>query len=402
MFLRIVITLTSVVAIVAGHGALFIPTPRNSMDSTLPGFEDGKSPSEACTCNNGNGSPTTGCDRGLRGNADGQSCLWWSQGCSIGCEQCVTETAGTTPISGNPPQAGKIGFGKSYCSNPKTNATLPKHAWTLNLGVTEGSEEDRYRFNPWRAPGWAPVVDACGQAGGQYGYQHLGGDSVFHNTTMAVMGDLGSKLPKGPSMATWKAGGRANVSWGPRYNHGGGYSYRLCAADQALTEECFQQTPLQFDPTAQLLVWNNGSLTFPMNTKGVYVDEGTYPPGSMWARNPLPRIWDSKLGLFDPDSCPKEGPRGPQGSAGCLAFPAPCPWDDGILPCKDEDRLLGRCDGNGMGYCSSDWVVGLIQDTVLIPADLKPGDYVLGWRWDCEETAQIWQNCADVTITVDA
>ena len=39
---------------------------------------------------------------------------------------------------------------------------------------------------------------------------------------MAGRGDFGSVvLPKGPSMATWKAGGRANVSWGPRYNHGG-------------------------------------------------------------------------------------------------------------------------------------------------------------------------------------
>ena len=24
--------------------------------------------------------------------------------------------------------------------------------------------------------------------------------------------------------------------------------------------------------------------------------------------------------------------------------------------------------------------------------------YVLGWRWDCEATAQVWSNCADVTL----
>lgn len=40
-----------------------------------------------------------------------------------------------------------------------------------------------------------------------------------------------------------------------------------------------------------------------------------------------------------------------------------------------------------------------IIDLVQIPADLPPGDYVLGFRWDCEQTPQIWQNCADVTIT---
>ena len=30
----------------------------------------------------------------------------------------------------------------------------------MNLHAVEGSEEDVYRFQPWRAPGYAPVVDA--------------------------------------------------------------------------------------------------------------------------------------------------------------------------------------------------------------------------------------------------
>ena len=34
----------------------------------------------------------------------------------------------------------------------------------------------------------------------------------------------------------------------------------------------------------------------------------------------------------------------------------------------------------------------------MIPADLAPGDYVLQWRWDCEESDQIWASCADVTV----
>ena len=173
----------------------------------------------------------------------------------------------------------------------------------------------------------------------------------------------------------------------------GGYAYRLCPADQPLTEDCFQAHHLAFEPGSQVLVWSNGSLSWPMKSSAVYVQEGTYPPGSMWARNPLPRIWDSKKGLHNPDACPAGGPRGPQGSSGCLAFQPPCPWDTGIEPCHEKKAegggLLGRCDGNGMGFCSSDWVVGLIQDTVLIPADLKAGDYVLSWRWDCEETAQV-------------
>ena len=39
-----------------------------------------------------------------------------------------------------------------------------------------------------------------------------------------------------------------------------------------------------------------------------------------------------------------------------------------------------------------------VEDDLVVPADAKPGAYILGWRWDCEATSQIWSNCADVTI----
>ena len=60
-----VLVFFALVSSVAGHGALYIPTPRNAMDRALPEFEGGKSPKEACTCNNGNGgksATSTGCD----------------------------------------------------------------------------------------------------------------------------------------------------------------------------------------------------------------------------------------------------------------------------------------------------------------------------------------------------
>jgi predicted carbohydrate-binding protein with CBM5 and CBM33 domain len=40
-----------------------------------------------------------------------------------------------------------------------------------------------------------------------------------------------------------------------------------------------------------------------------------------------------------------------------------------------------------------------IVDLVQIPTDLPLGDYVLSFRWDCEQTPQIWTNCADIEIT---
>ena len=59
---------------------------------------------------------------------------------------------------------------------------------------------------------------------------------------------------------------------------------------------------------------------------------------------------------------------------GTPSFPPPCP------SCKGSDHKHA------------------IRDIVKIPATLKAGRYVLGWRYDCEATAQVWENCADVTL----
>ena len=41
------------------------------------------------------------------------------------------------------------------------------------------------------------------------------------------------------------------------------------------------------------------------------------------------------------------------------------------------------------------------MDKVVVPHDVEAGVYLLSWRWDCEESTQVWQNCADINI-VDA
>ena len=71
------------------------------------------------------------------------------------------------------------------------------------------------------------------------------------------------------------------------HQHGGGYQYRLCPANETLTEACFTRYALEFVRTSQRLVWNNGTA---MPLQGTFVDQGTYPPGSTWAMNPIPRI----------------------------------------------------------------------------------------------------------------
>lgn len=39
-----------------------------------------------------------------------------------------------------------------------------------------------------------------------------------------------------------------------------------------------------------------------------------------------------------------------------------------------------------------------VEDTLEVPENIPAGEYVLGWRWDCEATSQIWSSCADITI----
>ena len=60
-----------------------------------------------------------------------------------------------------------------------------------------------------------------------------------------------------------------------------GYQYRLCPKGEELTEECFQRTPLAFARDKQALLWNNGTR---LAIRGVFVDQGTTPPGSTWVR----------------------------------------------------------------------------------------------------------------------
>ena len=134
-----------------------IPISRNAFDRVVDGFQNGTSKSTACTCAN-NGPCNLGSAR-EQGGA-GQPCLWWSQGCSIGCDYCLTDpghpdnngTIPTTPITGNPPHADKAGFRKSYCKNPKTLDVLPKEYWTMNIHAIPRATNDSYQCK--FAPGW--------------------------------------------------------------------------------------------------------------------------------------------------------------------------------------------------------------------------------------------------------
>ena len=185
------------------HGSLIFPASRNSADRALPEFAGGKYVGRyGCNC----GDPS-GCAAGMgsRSGSNGQGCGWFSQGCTIGCPVCDNQTQHT--------------HGKATCPNPIEPLLNAPDERTVNRRAKAGSDQDAYRYNPWRAPGYAPVTDACGMAGGAP--VPGAGHASFHSVPWAKQGDLGSKvLQKGPAAATWVAGSVVEVGWGLRFNHG--------------------------------------------------------------------------------------------------------------------------------------------------------------------------------------
>ena len=145
------------------------------------------------------------------------------------------------------------------------------------------------------------------------------------------------------------------------------------------------RTPLEFDVPKQALQWNNGT-RLPIN--GTFVSVGTIPSGSTWAMNPVPpRCLSGGCKAGSPCvPCP-----GTLGSDCTSCDDTPDPSFD--PPCQEGDRP-GLCSGNQPSH----WGAVAVLDSVLVPKDLTPGKYVLGWRMDCEATAQVWSNCADITI----
>lgn len=107
----------------------------------------------------------------------------------------------------------------------------------------------------------------------------------------------GSSLPASPTSVKWKAGATATAMWGVVANHGGGYQYRLCPKNKNLTEECFQQMPLEPATDTQFIAY--GAIKIPggppthnvTEIKGTYVNKGTKPAGSTWIRNPIPACY---------------------------------------------------------------------------------------------------------------
>jgi hypothetical protein len=280
--------------------------------------------------------------------------MWFNQGCCIDCKTCDETFSNFVNFS-------------SSCGNVAAKDTLPIAARTIEL-------DNLGRFHPWRSPGSAPVMDSCGLAGGSTVNNDRSGG--FGKQTIAhKQGARGSELPKLHDKWTvrWTAGTAVEVSWGISANHGGGYQYRLCPTGEDLTEECFQKTPLAFSGNQSWLRWRDGHQ---VAIDAFRVTEGTTPPGSTWTRNPIPTC----SGYGAESDC-VNGP----------AFPPP-------MGCN---RTCWGYQKTGQ-YSKNSNVTEqpAIVDKVVVPKDLSPGNYVVSWRWDTEQTAQIWSSCGDVIVAL--
>lgn len=116
------------------------------------------------------------------------------------------------------------------------------------------------------------------------------------------------------------------------------------------------------------LMLSNGTM---IKLKSTFVSEGTLPKGGTWQMLAIPDTHHVR-------------PRGTKAPAEDWTFPPPC-----YEPRYVEKAPLGALDE---GRCSGQWISNItIYDRLQVPAHLPAGQYVLGLRWDCETSAQIWQ-----------
>eukprot|EP00931_Biecheleriopsis_adriatica_P086511 TRINITY_DN61171_c0_g1_i1.p1 TRINITY_DN61171_c0_g1~~TRINITY_DN61171_c0_g1_i1.p1 ORF type:complete len:389 (+),score=53.25 TRINITY_DN61171_c0_g1_i1:78-1244(+) len=300
-----------------------------------------------------------------------------------------------------------------------------EHLRTFNVKVSSGPA-DWTRKNPWRAPGTAPVIGSgCGVMGGEY-------HPVINSSGNFMEGHLpaGTDGAHTPAKKTtvWRKGEAAEVAFALTANHGGGYSYRLCPKNGTISEECFQQHVLSFEGDKQWIQYGSlsilgsplkwTSLGIEMNPRQeirrTVVTEGTYPAGSEWARNPVP-----SCNMYDQSICSKfdqvkqrddyitcaqwaSGYGIVQCPPNKTQFPEPLPGLSGYVP-SWYSALGPKVPqwSNVVAHQSGEFSMGFpfsIVDKVRVPSDLPDGEYLLSWRWDAEQSPQVWQNCASVEL----
>lgn len=348
-------------ALVQGHGSMNIPLPRNNDGlqpiDTAPGASSGPS----CL---------------------GDACGWFAAGCFVGCPVCSNASSGAE-VPSYPSMDPSTSGGNCEPLTP----TLPDKYRTYNA-AGKSSNGDWTATHPWRAPGRAPMGDSCGNSGAYYVGPGVPGYEPLYP---------GSKIPRTSNnveQIDWKRGEIVEAGWSLWSNHGGGYQYRLCPLEDdsfpEINEDCFTAHPVPFADKSTVIRSPYGKFD-DFSIPAMDVTEGVYPEGAAWRMNPIPA----------------------------------CNCDKGYNCTNTDDQTVytayeaGKGDGvcefgyqfepswpTGYGYWGSlahwtkeeDSLMWTMVDKLRIPKSLKPGPYLMQWRWDAESSSQVWGNCADINI----
>ena len=266
------------------HSQVF-PPPRSAHNQTLD---------EHNRCGSSDPYSKTGASTGL-GDGEycgigclGEACLYYQIGCFAGCGTCSLRGKDLYPT-----QADLDAAGMCKPISPTLGGGDPKHEHELRTHNIDGLSKrgDWTIVNPWRAPGTAgmgnPDFQPCGINSGSKQSFPDPPTSRDHSVPKSGPGTDLAPVGKGP---VWKRGSTVEAGWALYANHAGGYSYRLCkvsADGSAVTERCFQGTPLDFVGNTTEIRYidpSKASVTIPAVTTKV----GTHPAGSMWRKNPVP------------------------------------------------------------------------------------------------------------------
>jgi hypothetical protein len=294
--------------------------------------------------------------------------LWFNEGCQIGCKECKGHT-----------DAGAAALDPwTFCFKHDMKPTLDPALRTYS------GPQPNFGYNPWNAPGYSPVFSPCGLAAGQsQGSYPQNGDVPPPGYEP---GFDGRNISNG-QVTTWPIGSVQEVSWRISANHGGGYAVRLCPLTSEQTEECFQSNHLPFEGDSTWIQFG-GDPAKRTQIRANRTTTGTNPGGSQWTKVPIPSCGGFAGGGLGCD----DGCDAPQ-----FESPIPGLWGNGPgNGCAGCDKSCGDNTTCNMEHCGSVMDFQIV-DLVKVP-DLPAGDYALSFRWDCEQTPQIWAQCANIEI----
>lgn len=321
------------------------------------------------------------------------TCLWFSEGCTIGCSACIGEKDCMDGFPCCP--ANETGI------YPMLNQSEYRTVFNVTIPFFPIPSEPTFH-NPWRAPGRAPIMSPCGVAGGSSNADSGSGTGAWSPTGVKQGFDQ-REMPEVAQgiRAVWEAGSEQEVAWSMRANHGGGYSWRLCPKSENLTEDCFQRNHLKFVGNTSWIQYGATAISQGVANRtaipAVRVSKGTYPQGSQWTRNPVPMCSGMYGGAQMNPGCEKPMFPPPMDTPGMEGVAGRGLYGYGQARCTS--RLPGKsCSPEENDFWGRRFNFNLV-DKIQVPQDLPAGEYLLSLRWDCEQTPQVWNGCADVTIT---